>query len=1124
MRIAPRRTRFLALAICLLPALDSAAQRQYASRSVLAAGQWRKVSVSQPGVYRIPLQALQRWGLPAEGKPASSVRIFSHGGDIIPEDNAIPRPDDLPEIAVTVVDGGDGILNGNDYILFYAPGPLRRQFSAGEWEHRSNLYADSVCYFITLGAGGLRIPTDGSAPPVTGYIKEYDYLSVFEQDKHNILSGGKQWLGDRFSALPEDALARTYPTNAPANLTDVVLRIRFAARSTSGAKFVITAGGQALGTLFPPPVPGNIFDTYATTVNGSFPAANPGNLTVTFSGNASAQGWLDYFTIEGRAPLALSGQGPLLFRDSRSFGAGKTAGFEIAGADAGTRVWDVTDKQRPIQLSTELSNNTLRFSRDAGILREYAAFRPDGLPEPTYIGPVANQDLHGQAPAQMLIITPKQFLPQAEKLAAWRREHSGLSVSCVTTDLIWNEFGSGLADPSALRDFLKMHYDRKALRFVLLMGRAGYNYKKSSAESVPVWQSPASLHGLNTHPSDDFYAFLDDNDDISKHGPLLDVAVGRLPVSTVEEAASVVDKIIRYESPASFGEWRQELTFVADDEDANLHFDDAESVANMMAGESPDFHINKIYLDAYPQVAGSSGSRYPAVNDAVRHRMNAGNLVWNYSGHGSATRLAEEAILSETSAAQWENTDRLPLLITATCDFAPFDQPEVHPLGAQLLLRKNGGAIALLTTTRAVLAASNKVMNANYFREAFRPGASGKMPLLGEGAMRAKNATYAQSADAVNNRKFQLLGDPAMAIAFPQQRIFLDSVNGKAANAADSLKALGFYRLSGSVRDGNGNVRTDFHGRVRISVHDAPGQQFTRANDPGSQRAAFAADDRLLFRGSDTVIAGRFSAGFVVPKDMSQSGAVAVMRFYAEGKSEDAGGAWRGMRLRGTAEAGQPDGEGPEIGAWMDNTRFTDGGRTSASPTLLLRLKDISGINATGNGTGHDITAVLDDNAQFFVLNEFYAATPGTWQEGTIQFPMAGLSPGPHTLTVRAWDAWNNSSTRTIRFVVAGGEEGGPAVWTYPNPARGFVRFMIECPWQDVDVDVVITIFASSGQAVKQIKGTINTANGRYGDVPWNTGAAGSGARLTPGIYFYQISLSNRERGQRILGGKMILY
>lgn len=1123
MLTASRKTRFLALVICLLPALRSAAQRQYANRSVLATGQWFKLSVPRASVYRIPLQALQSRGLAAEGKPSSSIRIFGTGGAMLPEDNAAPRPDDLPEIAIAVIDGGDGILNGDDHILFYAPGPLRWQYAGGSWVHQRHLYADSTCYFLTLNGAGLRIATEPSGPPAAGYSNQYDFHSVVETDRHNILSGGKQWLGDRFSSLPEDALARTYPLDLPAGLTEAVVRTRFAARATSASKFDVSAGGQLLGTLFPPPVSGNIFDTYASTTEGTFSIHAPASITVSFAGSGSAQGWLDYFSVEGRAPLQLPAAGSLLFRDTRSVGAGRTAGFSIAGADARVQVWDVTDPQRPYHLTTQLSGDAVRFSRDAARLREYAAFRPEALPQPDYIGPVAHQDLHGQAPVQLLIIAPPAFLPQAEKLAAWRRQHSQLSVACVATDQIWNEFGSGLADPSALRDFLKMHYDRKALRYVLLLGRAGYDYKKNTAGLVPVWQSFASFHGLNTHPSDDFYGFLDDADDISRPGSLLDVAVGRLPVSTSEEAAAVIEKIIRYESPATFGEWRQELTFVADDEDANLHLEDAETVAGMVAEENSLFHVNKIYLDAYPQQSGSSGSRYPAVNDAIRQRTNAGNLIWNYSGHGSATRLAEEAVLTEASAESWDNTACPPLLITATCDFAPFDQPEVRPLGSRLLLRPSGGAIALLTTTRAVLAASNKVMNANYFREALRPGASGKMPLLGDGAMRAKNATYAQSADGVNNRKFQLLGDPAMAIAFPRHRVFLDSVNGQAPRAEDSLKALGFYRLSGSVRDEGGNVMTNFNGRVHIAVHDAPGAAYTRANDPGSRAVAFAADDRALFRGTDTVIGGRFAAGFLVPKDMSQSGGPAVVRFYAHSADEDAGGAWRGMRLSGTDENAPADREGPWIGAWMDNERFTNGGRTSASPVLLLHLKDISGINATGNGTGHNLTAVLDDSSQFFILNDFYAARPGTWQEGTVRFPMAGLSPGPHTLTIRAWDGRNNASTRTLRFVV-GGDETGPEAWAYPNPARGFTRFVVKCPWEGVDVDAVITIFTAAGAPVKQIKRTINTANGRFGDVPWNTDA-GSGARLTPGIYFYQISLSNKIEGrQRILGGKVILY
>ncbi len=517
MLTAPENAVF-ALVICLLPFAKAAAQRQYAHRSVLAEGQWHKVSIPKAGVYRISLSSLKNWGVAAEGKPSASIRLFGTGGNMLPEDNAAPRPDDLPEIAIAVVDGGDGILNGDDHILFYAPGPVRWQFIAGSWEHRPNIYADSVCYFLTLGGNGLRIPVNGTQPTAGMFTREYDYHAVYESDQHNILSGGKQWLGDRFSSLPEDALTRTYRIDLPTGLINAEISARFAARSTSAAKFDLSAGGQMLGTLFPPPVSGNIFETYASTTSGRFAVNAPSSLTVNFAGNASAQGWIDYFTLEGRALLTLPSTGTLLFRDTLSFGPGKTAGFEIMAADERTWVWDVSDPQRPVRIMTTPLAGSLRFSGDAEQLREFAAFRPEALPEPDYIGPLENQDLHGQAPVQMLIITPPAFLPQAEQLAAWRREHSGLTVACVPTHLIWNEFGSGLADPSALRDFLKMHYDRKALRYVLLMGAAGYNYK-IKGDRVPVWQSPASFHGLNTHPSDDFYGFLDDNDDIPSRFP-----------------------------------------------------------------------------------------------------------------------------------------------------------------------------------------------------------------------------------------------------------------------------------------------------------------------------------------------------------------------------------------------------------------------------------------------------------------------------------------------------------------------------------------------------------------------------------------------------------------------------
>ncbi|RPE13026.1 hypothetical protein EGT74_05670 [Chitinophaga lutea] len=1100
---------FMLATACLLCWLGEAyGQRSYAQRSVLADGSWYKLAVREPGVYRIDLPLLQSMGILTNNLASNTLRIYGHGGGMLPEDNAAPRPDDLPENPVVVLDGGDGILNGNDCILFYAEGPHIWRPTPEGFRHTRHLYADSICYFLQLKPGSLRV---GEAPAgISGTaVTTYDYRAFHEKDLYNILSSGKEWFGEELNA-PQPERSFTLSTPA-AGLTEMHIRFRAVARSTGGSQFELA--GQRFAPL---PVSGNIFDQYATAVEGYFPYTGGGTVSLRYQGNAAARGWLDYLEIQGRSPLVLPASGTLLFRDSRCAGAST---FVLANAGAQTQVWDVSNPLQPLRQQTQLSGSTLRFNGDCGILREYVAFNPDATPKPQFVSAVANQNLHGVNVSGMLVIAPAALKAEAERLAGWHRSRQ-LDAVVVTVEDIYNEFASGSPDPTALRDFVKMQYDRNGLRYLLLFGRASFMYKDAS-NMVPTWQSPASLHGINTYMTDDYFGFLGDNDHIGGN-PLLDVAIGRLPVRNAAEAAAVVNKIKRYQSPESFGAWRNEMTFTADDEDGNLHFNDAEKVNRIIEQEQPGFNVTKLYLDAFPQVSGASGSRYPAVNDAINRKMFNGTLVWNYNGHGSFTRLAEEAVLDDTSPDAWNNANRLPLLVTATCDFAPFDNPQFHSLGEKLLTRERGGAIALMTTTRAVFASSNLVMNANYFRLAFQPRAGGQMPTLGEGAMLAKNETYAGLGDVVNNRKFQLLGDPALSLAFPRWRVYTDSVNGVAAGTADTLKALGRYTIAGSVRDATGNIRTGYNGTLDITVFDKPVTRRTLGNDPGSAAVDYQQQDRALFRGTQAVQNGRFRFTFVVPKDIAAIGGKGKISYYTHNDTEDGGGTYANLAVTGTATGVPADNQGPVIKAWMNHESFRDGGVTAEDPLLLVLLQDENGINATGNGIGHDIVAVLDDSTQFYNMNEFYITTPGNFREGRVVFPLAGLAPGKHSLTIRAWDSFNNSSTINISFtVVPKSLLAVENVYNYPNPMRHQTRFVFNHNQQNADLDVLIRIFTSAGKQVATIRNTINTTNGRYSGIPWN-GTNDSGARLTPGIYFYQFVVRSTGR-EKVFGGKLIL-
>lgn len=1084
--------------------------------SVLASGNWYKLAVTKQGIYKIDVARLAAMGISTNAIQSSGIRLFGSGGQMLPENNAISRYDDIPEVGIIIEDGGDGVLNGSDYLLFYAPGPHSWVYQAGNYTHTANLYSDTAYYFLNIGTTeGKRITADNSEPVATASVNSFDYHAFYENDSINFLSSGKQWWGTVFSSVQP---VRTISFSLPSAPTSLTIGSRVAARGLSSASFSIEANGSAIGKLSLTPISGNIFESFASTASGSFSATPSGSnvpVTLRFTpGSSDGQGWLDYIRVQARCPLQIS-QEPLFFRDAGSIG--QTAQFTLSNATDQTQVWDLTDPLQPVSVKTRLSGSSLSFSRSNISLHEYVAFSNQGFGQPAFIGMVLNQDLHDISGVNMLIVTTPALMGAASRLAAWHTAHDGLTVKMVTVNDIYNEFASGSPDPTAIRDFTKMCYDKGGLQYLLLFGDASYDYKHS-ANMVPTWQSTISTDPINAYPSDDFFGFFDN--DINDNGSqnLLKIGIGRLPAQKASDAEILVDKIIHYYDTTNFGRWQQHITFVADDGDNNLHLEDAEYMSNIAQQQWPAGRVNKIYLDAYPKISDAGGSRYPAVNTAIAEDIYNGTLIWNYTGHGSYSRLAEEVIVDESSLDTWKNGTKLPLFITATCDFAPFDNPAYTSLGEEILLRENGGGIALMTTTRAVFAASNKVLNANYLQALLTPDADGSMPTLGEAAMRSKNLTYATYSDIPNNRKFQLLGDPALTLAFPKYHVVIDSING------DTLKALGQYTVSGHLEDEQGMPQNTYNGIVYPTVYDAPALQYTRANDAGSTKTGFYQQQNILYRGSQTITAGKFTFTFVVPADINyQAGEPGSISYYGTNGVTAAGGVYSAFRVGGTDTTAAEDTQGPDIKAYLDNEYFRDGDITGENPVLLLNLYDDHGLNTTGYGIGHDMVATLDnDPDQYYILNNFFEAELDGYKAGKVNFPLYGLPSGTHTLSIKAWDTYNNSGTATLHFkVINGSEMVVQQAGCFPNPFHNQTNFTFTHNQQGRELDVTVRIYTIEGRQVKIIHHTINASGSRYVGAYWD-GSNDAGSILSPGIYIYSIMVKANGKTQ-ILGGKVIL-
>lgn len=1126
---------------CLLGTLSLKSQtRTYAPASVLAEGAWYKISVSSQGVYKVDGNMLSKMGISLPF-PSAQLRLFGNGGKMLPEANSKIRPDDLKENAIIMEDGGDGSFGLQDHFIFYAPGPNAWNWDslARRYVFQKNIYSDSAWYFINIGSQGKRVT---SAPVVLAsqINTEVDAVYAYELDETNFLQSGKEWYGEEFGTGFGRTTTRdfTIPVQHVVPNSPMIISIDVLGRTVGVvSRFEISLNNSPFQQIILPSFSGAVYDPVGSPMVQTSVLPAPSTtlkLTLQFvPGNSNAQGWLNRFEWNGRIKLDMRNLSQLHFRDKKN-NLNQTVRYAIDNAPTGTRVLDVTDFLNPIEQNLTRTGTTIYFNAHVSSAREYVAFTPEQFLSPIPGPRIPNQNLHGAANPNYIIVTHPIFKNDANRIGRYHLQKRGLRYLIADVQQIYNEFSSGSPDPTAIRDFVKMFYDRaagdsmKIPQYLLLLGDASYDYKNrisSNTNLVPGYQSSSSLDILTTYTSDDYFGFLDDYEDINATTSinLLDIGIGRIPVVSVEESGIIADKIENYSS--SYGPWRTQFTIVADDEDQNVHFKDAEDLSKTIQSTNNVFHQQKIYLDAYPQVSGAGGARYPLVNEEINRYIYNGNLIWNYSGHGGYKRLAEEAILEESMINTWQNKDRLPLFITATCDFAPFDNPQIKSIGEKLFLKSNGGAIALMTTTRAVFAFANKIINTNYLSTALAKQQNGRYLSLGDAVKRSKNYTYQNMSDAINNRKFTLIGDPALVLGFPENNVVTTSINGiEVSQFTDTLRALNKYTIDGEVRDQLGGLKHDFNGTVYTTFYDKVQERSTRGNDAGSSKASFLQQQNILFKGKAEVVKGRFTFSFIVPKDIDLRNGLGRLSYYAENGLTDAAGTDQRWYIGGLGGGIQDDRQGPLIKAYLNDDKFVNGGIVNQKSVLLVALSDTSGLNVAGTGIGHDLIAILDDDVnKIFVLNDFFEADKGSYKQGRINFPLPVLEEGLHYIKIRAWDVFNNPSEVVLTFrVIHKPDFELKNVRCYPNPFTAITKISFEHNRNNEELDISVKILNAAGNTIRRLQEKILTVGNRF-ELSWN-GANESGVLVQPGVYIYQIIVNSSDGRLQKASGKLIKY
>lgn len=1113
---------------------QSTARTTYPYHSILESGEVYKIAVSGTGIHKITYDFLKNdLGINIDNIDPRKIGIYGDGGGMLPEAVDAPRYTAPEELAIFINGENDGQFNTGDFILFYAEAADKWYYDevSQKYQRPKNVYSDKNFYFIKIKTeNGLR-PSQQSSVSATQYTSSaFDDFSRFEEDQFNLLNeavgaqgSGRDWYGDPYNPVRERSYTDfSFPniiTSEPASI-----RVRFAARSRNTSSFFVSAAGNTFSTSISNvswtnnesayAINGEINETFTPTssnivVNVSYPAV----------GDGTNIGWLDYIEFNVRRQLKMAGE-QLSFRDYKSLNFTATT-FEVGEVNGNTIVWDITDRLIPKNQAYTLSGSTLNFgSNTAGELKEFVAFDPNGtFTSPEAIGQVENSNYHGIDNVDMVIIYHPDFEEATNKLIAHRQNFNGFTVEKVRIDLLFNEFSVGRQDASAIRDFAKMLYDRNSEKFkyLLLMGDGSFDHRDISGQGknyITTYETTNSLNPLYSFPADDYYGLLTEGEGTGLIGAL-DIGVGRIPARTGFEANIVVQKIIDYETnPESMGDWLNRLVFDADDEDSNRHITDADEIAQNVRNEHPVFNMNKIYFDAYQQETTPGGERFPKATEAINRDIYKGVLVMNYMGHGGSTGWAQERVLTLNDINSWDNYYKLPLLVTATCSFAGYDEPSITSAGETAILKEAGGVIALFTTTRAVFTTANKVLTASVFSLIFQsPGE--EIESIGEILRVAKNTSGANNE---NSRKFTLIGDPALKLAIPQHNVVTTKINDHDLSdglLGDTIRALQKVTIEGLVQDFAGNTLTDFNGTVYPTIYDKEITVTTLGQDDTSFKRDFQIQRNIIFKGRAKVNGGAFSFTFVVPKDINYEYGFGKISYYAEdGVDTDARGFYDKIVIGGTFENAINDDRGPLVEVFMNSEEWAFGGITNPNPTLLVRLSDDNGINVVGNSIGHDLTGVLDENTQeTYILNDFYEAELDDYTKGVVRYPLFDLKEGVHAIKVKAWDVANNSGEGYTEFLVSTSTEVTlDYVLNYPNPFTTSTSFQFEHNMKNQNLDIQIQIFTIGGRLVKTIEDSVFTDGRRVSGINWD-GTDDYGGQLAKGVYLYKVKVRAEGTG-----------
>ena len=1058
--------------------------------SRLSTGKWIKVGVTQSGMLKIDAAWLEKNQINRSDINPKQVGLYSTKPGMLPQDLAKERPYDLQAWPMYFEGEADGKWDASDYLLFWGESP---HVLVGEPE--THLYSDSTFYFIRLDDPTARRISEVEAKPGKLPALDYGYVQLhYEPETYSLIQSGREWLGDAFYGTSNKIVQYNLPDYKVGNPS--YFRTRLINSSVNAGEFTLEFPGQSYPVISIPAISGSRYDQksntkeYTTWLSPQL-KDNTWNWTLRYT-NSSGTGYLDFISLKYPKLYNASQENPWYLLPNT-----KDSSFSISIKNLGAshQIWWKNGSNEWVKFKNPMGTIQLEAMPGSQLL----VIDPTKAQPPSYVGKVANTSWNAEKNTEMVIICSPIVLEVAKKYATYKNQ--SIPTTIVTTEQIMNQFAGGKQDVSAIRNYLftLYHWTGRKLKYALLWGDASIDFKgKSTVASslekmtyVPTYQSKESSQPLASYASDDYFGMLDSlrgdwTEGFETKSKTMEIAIGRIPVRNPTDAQVMVNKLIAYQEQQKSVSTRPfSMGFIADDGDANLHVQDAEDFSKTIEQSSVGFQVKKLYLDQFPQEIQNAQYSSQAAKKEVLSYFNEQADFIHFVGHGSESGWTDEKILTNNDLVGLGNGQHLPILLTATCQFGRFDDPNILS-GAELsLLSNKGGAIALISTTRPVFQSSNYLFGQAFYRNLLAHSTQ-KEYRLGDLFRDTKN----ESQSGVINRNISLLGDPSLPLPW---------VGYSTLVKKDSLLIGTDQLIGGVISNGPANQV----GNVEVQLYSVPVKKRTLGTKTPAFEYWVEGDLRWKIKTQIQQNSFTFSS-----KNLPNAPGKYLLKTFGTNSLGDKIQGAKFVQLLSTG-LGNQDSSPPSIQIALLNS--SDVNRCGPNPQFEISLNDNVGLMFSNGSARAEL--VVNDTLKIGIA-ELVNMEAENFKQGKFTYTLAGLKPGGYTLTLNCWDTNNNPTQASFKFQVVDDTPTEPGWLVYPNPMEGIFKFKIEQPATWSTWKAQVRLYNVIGQRLHEREFTVTNLPGNEIGFTWEWTEAEK--KLANGPLLCEIMLENDEK--KILG------